>query len=298
MEFGNVHGKLAGIDFALPNDPEVTTETLNAAKGGSVLQVYVGATKWAEKRWIGKIYPAKTPETEFLKEYSRNFNTIEFGPTFYNIYSPEEINRWANMAADSPGFRFCPKFPQMITHIRRLTNADESTRKFYSSLNAFGNQLGPLLLQLGENFSPKSFPQLKAYLETLPSSIKVSLEVRNKDWFAIESHRAALFNLLNQLNIAWIISDTAGRRDCVHMQLPTADAVIRFVGNNLDDTDYTRIDAWVERFKVWQGQGLQSIWFFIHQHDEAVVPELCNYLIKQLNANIGTDLKAPNLIKD
>jgi hypothetical protein len=46
------------------------------------------------------------------------------------------------------------------------------------------------------------------------------------------------------------MSDTYGRRDCVHMELTTPEATIRFAGNNLAPSDYTRLDAWVERLKV------------------------------------------------
>jgi uncharacterized protein YecE (DUF72 family) len=57
----------------------------------------------------------------------------------------------------SPDFKFCPKFPQTITHIRRLANAEAPTAKFYQSLTAFSNHLGPLLLQLGDNSALRTF---------------------------------------------------------------------------------------------------------------------------------------------
>jgi hypothetical protein len=74
--------------------------------------------------------------------------------------------------------------------------------------------------------------------------------VRHKDWFAVEANRDNLFGLLQQLNIGTVMSDTYGRRDCVHMELTTPEATIRFAGNNLAPSDYTRLDAWVERLKV------------------------------------------------
>jgi len=268
MEFGHVYDALTYIDFTLSQDTALTKKTLTGHPADSEFSVFVGASKWGEKSWLGKIYPKKTPDNAFLPIYCLNFNTVEFGPTFYNIYSAEELNKWVKQVADAPGFKFCPKFPQTITHIRRLTNAEEATAKFYQSLTAFGDHLGPLLLQLGDNFTPKSFPQLKAYLQELPPSIKVHVEVRHKDWFAIPANRDNLFGLLHELNIGTIISDTAGRRDCVHMELTTNETVIRFVGNNLDASDYTRLDAWVERLKIWKSQGLKTAWFFMHQNNE------------------------------
>ncbi|MET3606946.1 uncharacterized protein YecE (DUF72 family) [Mucilaginibacter rubeus] len=296
MEFGRVYDSLDDIDFTLPQDSLSTTNFLKTKRREGDLQIFAGASKWGEKTWKGIIYPKKLTDKEFLNVYSRNFNTVEFGPTFYNLYKPDEISRWTTQVNGSPDFRFSPKFPQIITHMRRLVNAEEQTIQFYQSLTGFGNQLGPLLLQLGENFTPKSFPQLRSYLESLPPAIKVHLEVRHEDWFGNPYHRRDLFQLLNDRNIGTVISDISGRRDCAHMELTTTDAVIRFVGNNLADSDYKRMDDWVERLKDWTNDGLKSIWFFMHQNDEKFVPAACVYLINQLNAKLGTSIKTPDIM--
>jgi uncharacterized protein YecE (DUF72 family) len=297
MEFGRVDEPLENIDFTLPPDTELTTRTLGGCKNDKELSVFVGASKWGEKNWKGKIYPKQLPDKEFLGVYAQNFNTVEFGPSFYRIFKPEEISRWTSQVIGSPEFRFCPKFPQAITHIRRLANAKEYTTQFYDGLSAFGSQLGPLILQLPDNFRTKSFPQLKAYLESLPTTFKVNVEVRNQEWFSNATYRKDLFDLLAHLNIGTVISDTAGRRDCVHMELTTTDAVIRFVGNNLADSDFRRMNDWVDRLKVWTDHGLKSLWFFMHQNDERYVPDACAYLIDQLNDKLRMSIKAPQLIK-
>jgi uncharacterized protein YecE (DUF72 family) len=297
MEFGRVdHQQLAEIDFSLPPDPELTLTTLKAAKGKGALQVHVGCAKWGRKEWLGKIYPLKTKEINFLDEYVHHFDCIELNATFYQVYGPETIGKWRDKAASNPGFKFCPKFSQNISHIRRLKNAEEITTQFYKGILAFGDQLGPLFLQVGDNFTPKSLPELKAYLEHLPTDVPVFLEVRHKDWFAIPENRDALFNLLHQLNIGAVITDASGRRDCVHMNLPTPHAFIRFVGNSLDKTDYTRIDEWVERITDWEKKGLQSLWFFMHQHDERYSPELCDYVVEKLNKALGLEIHRPQFI--
>lgn len=298
MQFGKVYDDLTDIDFSLPPDTAMTTATLSGQSAGGEFKVYVGASKWADKTWLGKIYPQKTPDNALLPFYSRSFNTVEFSPTFYNSYSADQIARWVTQVADIPAFKFCPKFPQTITHIRRLTNAEEATAKFYQSLTAFGNHLGPLLLQLGDNFTPKSFPQLKTYLEALPPSIKVCVEVRHKDWYGLPENREKLFGLMAELQIGSVISDTAGRRDCVHMELTTNEAVIRFVDNNLSASDYARLDTWVERLKIWKEMGLRTVWFFMHQNDERHVPEACDYLIKKLNQHLGTTVAGPKFLHE
>jgi uncharacterized protein YecE (DUF72 family) len=298
MEFGRVpHEELAMLDFTLPPDPELTIETLVAAKHAGQFSVRVGCAKWGRKEWLGKIYPPKTKEASFLDEYVKHFDCIELNATFYNIYGPQMIEKWKEKAASNPNFKFCPKFSQTITHIRRLKNADEITTQYYEGVMAFGESLGPLFLQVGDNFTPKSLPELKAYLEKLPRDVQVFVEVRHKDWFAVPENRQALFAMLHELNIGAVITDAAGRRDVVHMELPTPHAFIRFVGNSLDVTDYKRVDDWVTRIKHWKEMGLQSVWFFMHQHDERYSPELCDYVCEQLNKHLGLHLLRPDFIE-
>ncbi len=297
MEFGRIpHEELALTDFTLPPDSDLTLETLVAAKNTGTLQVRVGCAKWGRKEWLGKIYPPKTKDANFLDEYVKHFDCIELNATFYNIYGPQVIGKWKEKAATNPNFKFCPKFSQTITHIRRLKNADEITTQYYAGIMAFGETLGPLFLQVGDNFTPKSLPELRAYLEKLPTDLPVFLEVRHKEWFAVDANRKALFSMLHELNIGAVITDAAGRRDVVHMELPTPHAFIRFVGNSLDPTDYKRIDDWVTRIKQWQQMGLQSVWFFMHQHDERYSPELADYVSEQFNIHLGLNLLRPTFM--
>lgn len=296
MEFGHIEEGLESIDFSLPPDSEGTISTLKSAATGEKLQIYVGASKWGEKSWTGKIYPPKTPDREFLPLYCQNFNTVEFGATFYTNYTADDMDRWIRQVAAAPDFKFCPRMPQQISHVRRLKNAEERTAQFYQSLSVIGNHLGPLILQLGENFSPKLFSNLQGYLPGLPRTIPVHVEIRNKNWFVDGEERNNYFELLRELGVGTVISDTAGRRDAVHMELTRDEVLIRFVGNNLAPSDYTRMDGWVERFKVWQGLGLKKIWFFMHQNDERYVPEACDYLIKRMNEQLGTQVARPKLL--
>ncbi|MGZ3757017.1 MAG: DUF72 domain-containing protein [Mucilaginibacter sp.] len=297
MEFGRVKPEeLADIDFSLPADPPLTVTTLAAAKNSGPLQVHVGCAKWGRKEWLGKIYPPKTKDANFLDEYVKHFDCIELNATFYQTYGPATISKWAAKAEHTPWFKFCPKFSQSISHIRRLKNADDITTQFYEGVMAFGDKLGPLFLQLSDNFTPKSLPDLKAYMERLPKDVPVFVELRHKEWYANSEVHETVFNLFTELNIGAVITDASGRRDCVHMTLPTPHAFIRFVGNSLDPTDYSRVDEWVDRINQWRGMGLQSVWFFMHQHDERYSPELADYVSEQFNAKLGLNLQRPVFI--
>ena len=297
MEFGRVTpGELEETDFTLPPDPELTIKTLSSLKNDQPFRVHVGCAKWGRKEWVGKIYPLKTKDANFLDEYVKHFDSIELNATFYNVYPPATINKWKEKADSNPNYKFCPKFSQSISHIRRLKNADDITTIYYEGIMAFGDKLGPLFLQLSDNYTPKSFPELKAYLERLPKDVPVFVELRHKEWFADAQVRAQVFELFHELNIGAVITDATGRRDVVHMELPTPHAFIRFVGNSLHPSDYARCDEWVQRIKQWRDMGLQSAWFFMHQHDERYSPELADYVVEKLNKELGMQILRPQFI--
>ena len=81
------------------------------------------------------------------------------------------------------------------------------------------------------------------------------------------------------------------------MRLTKPDAFIRFVGNGLHPTDYVRIDSWVQRVKHWLKEGIQRVYFFMHQHEEIHSPELSKYLIQQLNKHCGLAIPEPVFIE-
>ncbi|WP_345955524.1 DUF72 domain-containing protein [Mucilaginibacter sp. PAMB04168] len=297
MEFGKVIlPELDLIDFTLPPDAALTTATLREAKGKQPLRVYVGCSSWGQKDWKGMMFPAKTKSADFLQEYVKHFNMIELNATHYRMHDAVTIAKWKEKAASNPDFKFCPKFNQLITHIKRLKQADEITTSFYESMLAFEDKLGPMFLQMSDGYLPQHFAEFKSYIESLPRDLPVFAELRHKDWFANTIHYNAAFELMNKLNIGSIITDTAGRRDVVHMTLTTPVAFIRFVGNALHPTDYLRIDAWVNRFAQWSKQGLQAIYFGMHQPDEKTTPLLCDYLIMQLNKTLHMNIARPGLL--
>lgn len=236
-----------------------------------------------------------------MDEYVKHFDCIELNATFYNVYGPDTISKWKAKADSNPDFKFCPKFSQSISHIRRLKNAEDITTSYYEGVMAFGDKLGPMFLQLSDNYTPKSFPELKAYLEQLPKDVPVFVELRHKEWFAVPENSEKVFKLLHDLNIGAVITDATGRRDVVHMNLPTPHAFIRFVGNGLVDgnfdSDKARLDEWVTRIKQWQQQGLRSVWFFMHQHDERYSPILADYVTDKLNKALDTQLLRPKFIE-
>jgi uncharacterized protein YecE (DUF72 family) len=291
MEFGKVTAdELDKLDFTLPADPFENKDVLKQQHHISDFKFYFGSTKWTHPEWVGNWYPKGTKSPQFLEQYAQLFNSIELNATYYRMPTFKQTSDWRSKV--NKDFRFCPKFVDQITHIRRLTNTDELVNEFLEGISGFGDNLGPILFMPHPGMGPKSVDTILKFLEALPTEFSVSIELRHKDWFTDVGFKH-LCQTLERLNHGTVITDTAGRRDCVHMRLCSTSAMIRFVGNDLHPTDYSRIDQWTERMALWKEMGINTIYFFIHEPDEALVPELSNYLIQQVNTKLDLSLPLP-----
>ena len=292
MEFGKIESKeLSDVDFILPPDHRETTRLLSAQPPGSKPRIFVGCAKWGRKDWIGKIYPSGTKEADFLPLYAKNFNSIELNASFYKIPSFKQAQEWKSKVGKN--FLFIPKISNSISHIHRLKNTEERMQWFLKGIAGFEENLGPLFLMLHPNMGPKSLDTIEAFLQAIPKDLKVFVEMRHADWFASPETSDALFNMLERNAAGAVITDVAGRRDCVHMRLTTPEAFIRFVGNDLHPTDYTRVDEWIQRIKSWLNAGLSRVYFFMHENTEVYSPVLAKYAVEQFNKHCGTKLTDP-----
>jgi len=297
MDFGRVDEALLNdLDFKLAAEPVFNKKVLKGQPAKKP-QIYVGCAKWGRKEWIGKIYPKGTKEAGFLDEYVHHYNSIELNATHYKIYEPDAIRKWDAKAAGHH-FKFCPKVPQAISHYSQLTNAGPQTTAFLEGVLAFGEHLGPIFLQVSDKFSPNRKDQLFQYLASLPKDLQWFVEVRHPQWFSDEGIWLELLQTLQKLKVGLLITDTSGRRDCAHMHLTIPSAFIRFVGNSLHPTDYTRIDDWVNRIRYWLDHGLKELYFFMHMHDEAYSPELSVYLADKMKEVCGIEIIRPKFVND
>lgn len=295
MEFGRVSPReLNKINFRLKPDPEFNAKVLKGTRAKQP-KLYMGCAKWGRKEWVGKIYPPKTSEKNFLEHYVRHYNSIELNATHYKLYDDEVIGNWDSKVGNR-SFLFCPKMYQGITHRGSLLNKDYQLNEFIREVQGFGKHLGPTFIQLNDRFSPERSEELYEFLQSLPHDMNFFLEMRHPGWFSDKVVREELMTMLRKAKIGAVITDTAGRRDCAHMYLTVPKTFIRYVGNSLHATDYTRIDAWVRRIKSWLDKGVKEIYFFMHMHDEARSPELTIYLADKLNKACGLELIRPEFV--
>ncbi|MBZ4191266.1 DUF72 domain-containing protein [Niabella beijingensis] len=287
MQFGKVNNPGA-IDFSLPEDHPGTAKVLAAKKNKKEFEVYVGCAKWNRTDLKG-FYPPGTKDE--LKYYATQFNAIELNATFYKMPDWKQVDTWKNKTPQ--GFRFFPKLTNTITHYKRLIDVKQEVSVFCDAVSNFEDRLGMAFLQLHDNFKPVHFDRLKQVLEDFPKGIPLGVEVRNEEWFSSKAVNDQYCALLEKQGMTNILVDTAGRRDMLHMRLTGTTAFIRYVGAN-HPTDVARLDAWVQRIKKWRTEGLQQLYFFVHQNVELESPLLAAHFIRSMNSTFGLNLKIPD----
>ncbi len=299
MKFGKLPD-ISNIDFQLPKDAEQTKSILSVNKQDKRLdhttQFFVGATGWSMKEWVGKIYPKGAKSKDFLLHYGKQFNTIELNTTHYRIPTTETIKKWK--AGVPKDFRFCPKIPQSISHSRDLGLNSGQIALFCEVIQGLGKQLGCCFMQLPPYFGFNRLDILKHFFEIFPSHIPLAVEIRHEEWFSNPQYFTSFFQILDDFRISSVITDVAGRRDVLHQRLTTPTAMIRFVGNDLHPTDFSRIDDWVNRLYDWSQAGLEKVYFFTHEPDNILAPELARYLVKKLKEKGFENVRGPKILAE
>ncbi|MCU7618739.1 DUF72 domain-containing protein [Chryseobacterium sp. PBS4-4] len=287
MQFGKVEDP-SKIDFTLPKDHSRTKEILKQNKKG-LENISIGCAKW-NKTDLKGFYPKGTKDE--LTYYATQFNSIELNATFYGMPTSEQVLTWKEKTPAD--FKFFPKITNTVSHFRRLLNIDDVVTQFATAVLNFDEKLGMVFLQLHDNFKPKDYERLEQFVNKWPKEVPLAIELRNTEWFTDEEIFDRTCQLFEDNNITNIIVDTAGRRDMIHMRLTTPNAFIRYVGANAE-SDYERLDNWLKHLTKWKKEGLQNLYFFVHQNLEKASPLLSAYLIENMNKEWKTEIIVPKM---
>lgn len=290
MKFGQVADP-SQIDFTLPKDHPQTKFILDQNKKG-LNNISIGCAKW-NKTDLKGFYPKGTKDE--LTYYATQFNSIELNATFYGMPTAEQVQTWKEKTPKD--FKFFPKITNTVSHFRRLLNVTDVVTQFASAVLNFDEKLGMVFLQLHDNFKPKDYERLEKFVQDWPKEVPLAIELRNTEWFTDEEVFNTVCELFEMNNITNVIVDTAGRRDMLHMRLTTPNAFIRYVGANAE-SDYARLDDWLERIKIWKKEGLQNLYFFVHQNVEKASPLLSAYFIEKVNKEFGTNIHIPTMASE
>lgn len=275
--FSDIH---RAFDWALPG--VATPPSLASTHSGAAPQVFIGAPAWGRREWVGQIYPQGSRPAEWLRHYTRSFDSIELNSTHYQIPSSQTVQRWTEQVPKD--FRFCPKLPAAITHSRQGLADRETQLTWLRTLENWGPTLGPCFAQFPPSFSTSEAALLRPLLEGWPGDFKLSLEFRHPSWFdsATRQVQSRLADRLALRRIGLVITDVAGRRDVLHTTASSPWVMIRFIGNEHDETDLARAERWSERLQDFARSGAEEIYFFLHQPDDLCTVQSADRLLPLL----------------
>ena len=255
MDFGKL-ANIEHVDFSLPADISLLDRS-----PAIDIDVLLGATGWSMPAWKGTIYPPKTPAHRMGYEYSRQFATIEFNTTYYQVPPEERIRKWLEMT--TADFVFCPKIYQGISQSASLGIGGSLLPDFLQRMSLFEEKLGLLFMQLPQYFAASKWQALERFAGQWQGGIPLAIELRHPDWF--QSHFSSrVASLLADAHISWLITDVSGRRDVSHGFITAPFMCIRFVGTGDEASDLARTTIWARRIWHWRQLGVELVYFFIH----------------------------------
>lgn len=261
----------------------------------------IGCPLWGYKEWVGGFFPARTPQSDFLRIYSQKLTAVEGNTTFYATPSVETVARW--VAETAPGFRFCPKIPRAISHSSLLENGEVPLQFFIDRMRGLQERLGPMFLQLPPAFAPRQLGQLEAFLDFWPTDLRLAVEVRHPDFFT-EELTETLHTLLRRYHAARVMMDTRPIRvgsaeeqqvlqarerkpDLpLHLALTTDFAFVRYIGHPKMEVNAPLLDEWARQMAGWLQKGV-TVYAFCHCPFEVHSPDICYELYRRVKALVA-----------
>jgi uncharacterized protein YecE (DUF72 family) len=256
-------------------------------------RLYLGTQGWSYPSWVGNFYPPRTPQSEFLEQYARQFNTVELDTTFYAVPRESTVAGWRERTP--AGFRFSAKFPKLITHEKLLVDCRAETMAFLNIMTQLDQKLGPLLLQMPPSYNATNLDALAAFLETLPTGLRYALEVRHRSWLQVET-RAKLLALLALRGVALCLVE--------HLWMPRLDELtsdyvyVRWLGRREDipDDDFSAVridrdkhlDSWAEQLAGYLRERV-IVYGYFNNHYQGHSPSSVRALQARLAVELGAD---------
>jgi uncharacterized protein YecE (DUF72 family) len=223
------------------------------------MRIHVGTSGYNYPEWRSHFYPEDLPAKAMFGYYAERFATVEINYTFYRMPTVATTTAWRDRAP--AGFTYALKAPKRITHILRLQEAGTLVAAFCESARVLGPHLAPLLFQLAPTFR-RDTDRLRAFLDVLPSDLRVAFEFRHESWLVDETYA-----LLAGRNAALCIADNG---EAVTPLVATA----RYGYFRLRDEGYAPadLDRWADTLLA-KGEEWDDVFVYFKHEDEGKGPE-------------------------
>jgi uncharacterized protein YecE (DUF72 family) len=218
-------------------------------------KIHIGTSGWMYKDWHHAFYPAEVPKKKLLCYYAEHFSTVEINATFYRLPTENAVQGWHDKVPEN--FVFAVKGSRLITHNKRLKNAEDAVAGFIERIRPLAEHLGCILWQLPPSFK-KDIEILESFCTLLPRDIRHAIEFRHPSW--IDDETMATLRRHN-IAVVWISSTAMPMNFAV-----TADFIyLRFHGLQQGyQHNYTRdeLAVWAERLVEQAGQKRPAFVYF------------------------------------
>jgi uncharacterized protein YecE (DUF72 family) len=256
---------------------------------------------WSYAAWQGRYLPSPLPPGERLRAYASWCNAVEGNTTFYATPSPDTVASWAGQTAQD--FRFLLKLPRVVTHERRLADADGPLRAFLTAIEPLGPRVHALWIQLPPSFSPAELGALAGFLRRLPREYRYAVEVRHRAFFADSREEHELERVLGDTGAEWVPFDTTVLFDgppasdaereawTKKPQVPrrsralTSYPVVRYIGRDDPARTVAGWQHWLGVVAGWLREG-RSPTVFVHTPDNVEALDLARRFHDQVRARV------------
>jgi uncharacterized protein YecE (DUF72 family) len=265
------------------------------------MELHVGCAMWTYAPWQGRYLPGSLSPRDRLRAYATWCNAVEGNTTFYATPTLDTVKAWAGQT--TPDFRFILKLPKLITHERRLTDADDPLRAFLAAIEPLGPRAHALWIQLPPSFSPAGLGALAGFLHRLPREHRYCVEVRHRAFFEDPRSELQLEKALDDVGAEWVTFDTtvlfegspasAAEREAwtKKPRLPrrsralTGYPVVRYIGRDDAARTVAGWQPWLDPVAGWLREG-RSPTVFIHTPDNVAALELARRFHDDVRARV------------
>jgi len=199
-----------------------------------------------------------------LEYYIQYFDTVELNNTFYKLPTKSGLLGWRD--STPPGFRFAVKGSRFLTHIKKLSNAEQGVKRFLDAIEPLDPKIGPIVFQLPPNWQV-NLDRLADFLALLPRHYRYAFEFRDPSW-----NTKQVYDLLAKHKIAYCIFDLAGYLS--PLEVTTDFAYVRLHGpGGKYQGSYSdaALREWARRIKKWS-KTLEAVYVYFDNDDSGYAP--------------------------
>lgn len=144
----------------------------------------IGCSGYQYSDWKRIFYPEELPEKKWFEFYAGYFNSLELNVTFYRAPKPPLLRSWYTRTPND--FLFSVKAPRLITHFKRLHEAQVALNQFYEALrHGLAEKAGCVLFQFPSSFVYEEH-RLERIVNLVDPSWRNVVEFRHESWWKEE----------------------------------------------------------------------------------------------------------------